>query len=113
MTDEMVDPDGGIYDAVKLRFSNPAASETANGPIAQWDTRRVTIMTQLFCARNCAYNRVDEAWNFNGDLSGWDTSSVTLMNSMFRSPPPLFFSHSHAHLTRMFTIPSVTFRPLH
>ena len=45
-----------------------------NQEIGNWNTSKVTIMSQMFYA----------ASDFNQSISNWDTSSVTLMNEMFR-----------------------------
>ena len=65
--------EGGIYTAVQLWCTDPAAAKTQYGPIASWDTSEITDMWCLFR---------DKA-NFNGDISRWDVSSVTRIGGMF------------------------------
>ena len=64
--------EGGIYTAVELWCSDPAAAKAQYGPIASWDTSEITNMGALF---------FDKA-NFNDDISRWDVSSVTNMGFM-------------------------------
>ena len=65
--------EGGIYTAVELWCTDPAAAKAQYGPIASWDTSEITDMRWLF------ENKVA----FNGDVSRWDVSSVTNMFEMF------------------------------
>ena len=65
--------EGGIYTAVELWCTDPAAAKQQYGPIASWDTSEITDMRFLF------FDKVD----FNGDISRWDVSSVTDMGAMF------------------------------
>jgi hypothetical protein len=67
------DHDGGIRTAVNAWFEDPAAAKARYGPIASWDTSRVTIMSLLFCGR----------LDFNADISPWCVSNVVNMCSMF------------------------------
>merc|ERR1740130_2262618 len=53
--------------------ANQAESESRAGPIATWDTSKVTDMQYMFLY----------AAAFNGDISAWDTSQVTDMQYMF------------------------------
>ena len=64
--------EGGIYTAVELWCTDPAAAKQQYGPIASWDTSEITNMWMLF------HNKT----NFNDDISRWDVSSVTNMKSM-------------------------------
>ena len=65
--------EGGIYTAVELWCTDPAAAKQQYGPIASWDTSEITVMGMLFASKA----------DFNGDISRWDVSSVTDMVSMF------------------------------
>ena len=64
--------EGGIYTAVQLWCTDPAAAKQQYGPIASWDTSEITHMGWLFNYKA----------NFNGDISRWDVSSVTNMHGM-------------------------------
>ena len=67
------DFDGGIYTAVRAFCTDAAAAKARYGPIASWDTSRVTCTCFLFCTRGA----------FNEDISRWDVSNVKNMNGMF------------------------------
>ena len=82
--------DATICDARDLWLANRDLALQTLGPIATWDTSRVTTMACLFspfpgCKRQagegCKLNR--GAGRFNDDISAWDTSSVTNMYGMF------------------------------
>ena len=72
-------------------LENPVQAAGIYGPIATWDTSRVTTMSCLFTpypqcvngasAGSCPINR--NTAKFNDDISAWDTSSVTNMYGMF------------------------------
>ena len=68
------DHDGGIHTAVCVWFEDPAAAKAKYGPIASWDTSRITDMRLLF----------RERVGFNEDISRWNVSNVVRMHSMFR-----------------------------
>jgi hypothetical protein len=92
------DPDGGIHTAVHAWCEAPVAAKAKYGPIASWDTSRVTDMSRLFHDRHgfnedisrwdvsnvvhffCTFNR---AASFDGDLSRWLVGRAETMNSMF------------------------------
>jgi len=61
--------DGDFLQAVQ----EYVGGSTKNGYIGDWDTSRVTDMTELFF----------DSPNFNDDISHWDVSSVTNMQDMF------------------------------
>ncbi len=75
------------YMYVTFRFTNssirpasiewgvdPEGATFLYGPIAYWDTSRVTSMTELF-----------DGWDeFNGEIENWDISNVTDISWMFR-----------------------------
>ena len=67
------DHDGGIYTAVRLWYTDPAAAKARYGPIASWDTSGITNMNRLF------FNKRD----FNEDISRWNVSNVVNMSSTF------------------------------
>ena len=89
--------DGGIYTAVELWCTDPAAAKAQYGPIASWDTSEITDMMELF-SNSPGFNDdisrwdVSSVWNmncmltaatsFNGDLSQWDVSKVRNMEDM-------------------------------
>ena len=92
------DHDGGIYTAVRMWCTDPAAAKARYGPIASWDTSGVTDIYALFyCKRD--FNEDISRWNvgqaksmdylffgatsFNGDLSCWDVGQVQSMDFMF------------------------------
>jgi surface protein len=52
--------------------SNETAAGVKYGDISEWDTSKVTDMSELF-----------EGTEFSGDISGWNTGSVTDMSGMF------------------------------
>ena len=66
--------EGGIYTAVELWCTDPAAAKAQYGPIASWDTSEITHMAILF----------ENNANFNGDISRWDVSNVIDMGAMLR-----------------------------
>ena len=68
------DHDGGIYTAVRLWYTDPAAAKARYGPIASWDTSGITDMYELFF-----FGKED----FNEDISRWDVSNVVGMSFMF------------------------------
>ena len=61
-----------LKEAIKLWCNNEQYAFTKYGNIRNWDTSKVTDMSEIF-----AYSQ------FNGDISKWDTSSVTDMSDMF------------------------------
>jgi len=61
--------DGKFLQAVQEYING----STKNGYIGDWDTSRVTDMTELFF----------DSPNFNDDISHWDVSNVTNMQDMF------------------------------
>jgi len=67
--------DATIRDAVKVAVAaeGPAYAHPVYGPIADWDTSRVTSMHRAF----------SDARAFNGDLSRWDVARVSDMRHMF------------------------------
>ena len=89
---------GGIRTAIYLWCRDKAAAKAAYGPIASWDTSRVTQMWQLFWERR-DFNEDISRWNvsnvvdtrymfcraasFDADLSQWDVGQVQRMNGMF------------------------------
>jgi surface protein len=92
------DHHGGIRTAVNAWIEDPAAAKARYGPIASWDTSRVTLMRALFIykrdfnediSRWCVSNVVnmnnmfDGATSFNGNLSGWNVGQVKSMDYMF------------------------------
>ena len=93
------DHHGGIRTAVNAWIEDPAAAKARYGPIASWDTSRVTLMGALFIykrdfnediSRWCVSNVVkmdcmfDGATSFNGNLSGWNVGQVKSMVGMFQ-----------------------------
>ncbi len=64
--------DEDIHQAVQLWCDDRVAAEAQYGHISQWDTSRVTNMSELFSGNN-----------FNDDISGWDVSNVIDMSRMF------------------------------
>ena len=64
---------GELKDAVKLWNDNKDMCIEKYGHISDWDTSKITDMTNLF--KNKEY--------FNQDISRWDTSSVKYMDYMF------------------------------
>ena len=93
------DHHGGIRTAVNAWIEDPAAAKARYGPIASWDTSRVTLMGALFInkrdfnediSRWCVSNVVDmegmfrSATSFNGNLSGWNVGQVETMDYMFQ-----------------------------
>ena len=83
--------DATICDARDLWLANRDLALQTLGPIATWDTSRVTTMSCLFTpytqckngadTSKCSINR--SAGQFNDDIGAWDTSSVTNMFGMF------------------------------
>ena len=72
--------DATIREAVTdaLEMGGPEYAHPEYGPIADWDVRNVTDMSDVF---------LWDAAAFNGDLSGWDVRSVTNMSRMFKYTP--------------------------
>ena len=66
--------EGGIFTAVELWCTDPAAAKAQYGPIASWDTSEITNMWGLFNKKS----------NFNDDISRWDVSKVEYMDYMLR-----------------------------
>ena len=74
-----------IYAARDLWYSDHQSCIETYGHISDWDTKKVTNMDYVFCARTstgtyyldkgCSAKNAD----FNEDLSKWDVSSVTTM----------------------------------
>jgi hypothetical protein len=93
-----LDRDGGINTAVHAWCEDPAAAKARYGPIASWDTSRVTDLDLLFSNRR-DFNEDISRWNvsnvvtmhgmlqgatsFNGDLSCWDVGRVRTMDRAF------------------------------
>ena len=91
-------PIEGIRTAAKAWCEDPAAAKARYGPIASWDTSRVTDLKMLFF-RELDFNEDISRWNvsnvvrmdamfedaasFNCDLSGWDVGQVEQMDCMF------------------------------
>ena len=90
-----------IKDAVKLWCSNQTKAEETYGHISNWDTSKVTDMSNLFYEHHCKYFNDDiskwnvsnvtnmyrmfhGAWDFNQDISQWNVANVTNMGEMFR-----------------------------
>jgi len=71
--------DVDIRIAVREWFADPVAAKENYGPIAYWDTSRVTSMNSLFQAKEGH----DRQRLFNEDLSRWDVSNVWDMDDMF------------------------------
>jgi surface protein len=65
--------DGIIHSAVQHWLQEPISATVKYGPIADWDTSRITNMHGLF----------RYAVGFNDDISKWNTSSVTTFREMF------------------------------
>ena len=97
--------DATIREAVTdaLEMGGPEYAHPEYGPIAGWDVRNVTDMSDMF-ADAAAFNGDLSGWDvrhvtdmtrmfegaaaFNGDLSGWDVRNVTDMSGMFWAPRP-------------------------
>ena len=91
-------PIEGIRTAAKAWCEDPAAAKARYGPIASWDTSRVTDLKMLFF-RELDFNEDISRWNvsnvvdtymmfrgatsFTGDLSSWDVGQVENMACMF------------------------------
>merc|ERR1719420_1700959 len=95
--------DGEFHTSASLRmavaawFEDRAAAEEKYGPIAEWQTERVTDMSQLFCIRQWWMDDPNEAEHgnmdncvlpetantFDEDITAWDTSAVTSFYLMF------------------------------
>ena len=99
--------------AVREWLQDPAATESKNGHISDWDTSRVRDMSYLFYQAN-TFNQplrwdtskvenmcslFERAVNFNQPLLRWDTSSALYMNYMFSHASafnqPLHLDTSH------------------
>ena len=70
----ILDHDRGIRTALQMWNDDRDAAKARYGPIASWDTSEITIMYELFQARE----------GFNEDISRWNVSNVGRMDSMFR-----------------------------
>jgi surface protein len=69
------------FNEVVTRYLDPETrQETVNiyGRIEDWDTSRVTIMTNAFSDEKTG------ASEFNADISRWETGKVTSMERMFK-----------------------------
>lgn len=82
--------DADIKTAVEAWATNSVEAEKKFGPITDWDTSKVTDMSELFCvnpARSSGDPSYSCVWNvyssFNEDISKWNTASVTDMTAMF------------------------------
>jgi hypothetical protein len=62
-----------IQTAVTAWLTNPATAENMYGPIANWDTAKVSCMANLFFPSNTARP------TFNADISKWNVASVANM----------------------------------
>ena len=80
--------DTTIREAVAAWFANATAAEAMYGPIATWETGKVTDMSMLFCVKkdwmddpgqDTFKNCVLTDPTFNEDISAWDNSRVTTM----------------------------------
>tara|TARA_Y100000389_G_scaffold194557_1_gene224745 strand:+ start:1348 stop:2490 length:1143 start_codon:yes stop_codon:yes gene_type:complete len=88
--------DGTISDAVKdaVAAGGPDYAHPDYGPIADWDVRNVTDMSELFSSLAAAGDEgldqpkadkiIADFAAFNGDLSRWDVRNVTRMSDMFQ-----------------------------
>jgi surface protein len=72
--DKTVRSDDDIKEAVRRWCQNRDKAVSTYGDISQWDTSKVTNMSDLF--KNCQA--------FNDDISGWNVGKVTNMQGMFR-----------------------------
>ena len=66
-----------------VRLNQPPHNHPQYGPIAEWDTSRVTDMSYAFAMLGTT-DALSTAPGFKADLSRWNTSNVTNMHGMFQ-----------------------------